>query len=139
MQGADAKTAVCPKCGSGKVREGIMEAVCSECGWEGEPSGLIRAPLSTVPGQDVVLDVSQPDQALALLQQVSTNLMNLIGKLAGQPIGKAIFAVGLVGKKDTKNLARLIRAGCLAAHKAILDECEEIAKESKAERKKNAS
>lgn len=132
-------TAMCPYCGSGKVEEGIVDAECKNCGWVGKPTQLIRAPLSTTPGSDLVLDVSHPDQALALLQQVSEQFMELVYKDVSKPLGLCILRAGLVGRKDKKNMARLIRAGCLAAHRAVLGECEEIAKDSKVEREKNAS
>lgn len=56
--------------------------------------------------------------------------MKLLYAAASQVIGQCILQAGLVGRRDTKNLARMIRAACRGAHKATLDEAEAIAEET---------
>lgn len=102
---------------------------CKDCGWLGQESALINAP---IPTQGVQLDFSNSDVALEVAKQISRHLMELIYALAAKAVGEAVLQSGLVGRTDSKNLTRLMRAGCLAAHKGILDEADAISKEFKA-------
>jgi len=80
----------------------------------------------------VQLDFSNHDVALEVAKQISSNLMEMIYKLVAKSMGEAVLQSGLVGRQDAKNLTRLMRAGCLAAHKGVLDEADAISKEYKA-------
>jgi hypothetical protein len=80
----------------------------------------------------VSLDFSRNDLALEIAKQISKNLMEMIYKLVAKSMGEAVLQSGLVGRTDRQNLARLMRAGCLAAHKAILDEADLIGREHRA-------
>jgi len=102
---------------------------CKDCGWLGKESALINAP---IPVQGVQLDFSNGDVALEVAKQISRHLMELIYQLAAKAVGEAVLQSGLVGRTDSRNLTRLMRAGCLAAHKGILDEADIISKEYKA-------
>lgn len=121
---------LCPECGSGKTELGElvgddMKATCTNCGWEGTHKDLVSAaPEEPAPGTIV-----QPDQAQGIAEEVAKVYMNLLAQHAGQPIGLAMVQAGLVGLKDGKRLARLIRAACLGAHKATLEEVENIQEE----------
>lgn len=76
------------------------------------------------------LEVDQ-DRALEIAKHMSEQYMKLLYSGASQAIGQCILQAGLVGKRDSKALARLLRAACRGAHKATLDEAEAIAKEHK--------
>lgn len=122
---------LCPKCGSGKTELGDlvgddMKATCTNCGWEGTHKDLISAEDAK---EANLGELTQPDQALGIAEEVSKAYMNLLAQHAGQPIGLAMVSAGIVGLKDGKRLARLIRAACLGAHKATLEEVEDIQKE----------
>lgn len=122
---------LCPKCGSGKTELGDlvgddMKATCTNCGWEGTHKELLNAAPEKEQAPGTII---QPDQALGIAEEVAKAYMNLLAKHAGQSIGLAMVQAGVVGLKDSKRLARLIRAACLGAHKATLDEVEEIQKE----------
>lgn len=123
-------TAICPQCGSGKVEPTGDGVSCKDCGWLGKEGALINAP---IPIQGVQLDFSNQDVALEVARQISRHLMELIYQLAAKAMGEAILQSGLVGRTDTKNLARLLRAGCLGAHKAVLEEADDISEEFKAQ------
>jgi hypothetical protein len=79
------------------------------------------------------LEIDQ-DRALEIAKHMSEQYMKLIYANASKIIGQCILQAGLVGKKDARNLARMIRAACKGAHKATLDEADAIAKEHKKER-----
>lgn len=87
----------------------------------------MRVPLPSNPHS---LEIDQ-DRALEIAKQMSRQYMELLFRGASETIGQCILQAGLVGKRDTKSLARLLRAACLGAHKATLDEAENIAKENK--------
>lgn len=112
---------LCPECGSGKIEEtgllveGLHDASCQNCGWKGKTDALVVADLD-FPTQELVLRVAQ-------------NYMVAISHQAAQPIGLAMVQSGLVGTKDAKTLARLVRAACLGAHRATLDEITTMQKE----------
>lgn len=127
---------VCPECGSGKIkysREVIgadVAVACLACGWEG-----VQGDLMTVAADKAkVMEASQeifgtPDLALGIAQEVSKIYLVLISKLVAQPLGLAMIQAGVIGKEQPAELARLIRAACLAAHKATLEEIEVLQKE----------
>jgi hypothetical protein len=79
------------------------------------------------------LEISQ-DRALEIAAAISKEYMLAIYMTVSPVIGKAILDADLVGVKDSKNLARLIRAACLAAHRGTLEEVEKISSEANAAR-----
>lgn len=117
---------LCPNCGSGKVTEittselmdGLMD--CTSCGWRGKATELMAAIQPRRPGLDPQLQVAE---------EISKLYLQLLAKEAGKPIGLAMVAAGVIGVKDADNLGRLIRAACLGAHRATLEEIEVIQKE----------
>lgn len=119
---------VCPECGSGKIDVGSQivtdqaPAKCTACGWTGNFGQLIGA---VAPATDDL----NPDVALGIAAEVSKLYMNMLAQHAGQPIGLAMVQSGVVGVKDSEALTRLIRAACLGAHKATLEEVEVMQKE----------
>jgi hypothetical protein len=113
------------------VEGSVYDATCNDCGWQGKETDLIKAP---IPVQGISLDFTNPDVTLEVAKQISQHLMELIYQIASKPVGEAILRAGLVGRQDSRNLARLLRAGCLAAHKGILEEADVISKEFKASR-----
>lgn len=117
-------TTLCPACGSGKIA-GSDPAHCVECGWEGDDVHLLRAEMPLV---GKMLDLN-PDRAFLIAEQISKSLYVAVAKIASRHIGLAILSSGLCGKRDNHNLARLIKAGCGAAHQGILEEADAIAKE----------
>lgn len=130
---------LCPKCGSGKVQtsghllEGaVHDAECSECGWRGKDNELVTYDLDKVRQG---LDSGLSDAGTAIAMAVSADYMNKLAQFAAQPIGLAMVESGLISKNDTKVLARLLRAACLGAHKATLDELEQIQREHQNDRR----
>lgn len=126
---------MCPVCGSGKVAKtpegrdnGLIE--CQDCDWRGGEAQLVSVPL---PADELSLDISD-DRALAIARHMSEQYMRLIYSDASQVIGSCILRAGLVGKRDTKGLTRLLRAACTGAHKATLEEAEKISSEYKSSR-----
>jgi hypothetical protein len=83
-----------------------------------------------LPANPHSLEVDQ-DRALEIAKHMSEQYMKLLYQSASPIVGQCILQAGLVGKKDTKNLTRMLRAACRGAHKATLDEAEAIAKEHK--------
>lgn len=100
---------------------------CMDCGWKGNAKQLVAVPL---PENPLSLDIDQ-DRALDIARSMSEQYMRLLYEGASQAIGQCILQAGLVGKQDTKNLARMLRAACRGAHKATLEEAEAIAQEHK--------
>lgn len=135
---------VCPECASAKVELGDlvgdeMTATCSNCGWTGKHKDLIGAGAKA---NDIVqgsLSIDDPSLALSIAREVSVMYMRMLAKHAGQPIGLAMVESGLVGRQDSSNLARLIKAACQGAHTATLNEVEKIQKELQDERRSTAS
>lgn len=131
------KTHVCPECGSGKVEisgsiiTDTALAKCSACGWEGTKEKLISAFVPNLPG-----DLSQ-DAALSIAQEVSDLYMKLLAQYAGHQIGLAIVQSGIVGVHDKDSLTRLLRAACIGAHKATLEEVESMQARLQDERSTN--
>jgi hypothetical protein len=116
------KARLCPECGSGKISVATLlvesvaqEARCQNCGWHGKESEL------------VAVNLNLPSEALVL--QVAQSFLLQLSKLAAQPLGLAMVESGLVGVKDSKSIARLVRAACLGAHRATLEEIELMQKE----------
>jgi hypothetical protein len=101
-----------------------------DCGWIGQRPQLIAVPLPTNP---LSLEINQ-DKALEILKHMSEQYMKLLYQSASKAIGQSILQSGLVGRSDTKNFTRLLRAACLGAHKATLEEAEAISKEHKEKR-----
>jgi hypothetical protein len=93
-------------------------ARCLSCGWYGERRELLLAGLGKV-----------VDSALEIAHEVSKTYLQLIGQSVVLPLGKAMLQAGIVGVQQKQELARLLRAACLAAHKATLEEVEKIQKE----------
>ena len=129
-------TLLCPVCGSGKIAgervgDSSLEASnsdkkqCMDCGWRGDVNRLIQVPFQKNPNS---LELNQ-DEALEVAKQISNSLMQLIGANVGKPLGMCILESGLCGRRDGKNLARLLRVGCRAAHRAILEEADKISGE----------
>ena len=83
-----------------------------------------------LPNDQHSLTIEQ-DQALDIARQMSENYMALIYSEASQIIGRCILQAGLVGRRDTKNLSRLLRTACLGAHRATLEEADKVASEHK--------
>ncbi|MHC4507734.1 MAG: hypothetical protein ACYTAO_02085 [Planctomycetota bacterium] len=86
-----------------------------------------------LPANPHSLEVDQ-DRALEIAKHMSEQYMKLLYQGASQVIGQCILQAGLVGKQDSKSLARMLRAACRGAHKATLDEAEAIANEHKQNR-----
>ena len=121
-------TTICPSCGSGKIGNNLGETddghrFCDDCGWKGGKSQLITVPL---PKDSMSLDASN-DRALLIARHMSEQYLKLIYEKASPAIGRCILQAGLVGKKDTKGLTRMLRAACMGAHKATLEEAEQLA------------
>lgn len=130
MRGNPQTVKLCPACGSGKIVNHMMDPDdgyrrCSNCNWTGGESDLITAPIPENPN---CLKLNG-DAAKNVLEQISRNLLILLAKYSGHPLGVAIVQAGLCGRLDKTNLARLIKAGCLGAHKAVLDEADKISAE----------
>jgi len=134
---------VCPECGSGKLEMGAvvssdMAVKCLSCGWTGVHGDL----MTTMADASKMMEKSQevigsPDLALGIAQEVAKVYLLLLSKMAAQPIGLAMIQAGIIGKEQPKELTRLIRAACLAAHKATLEEVELIQKELQDARRTN--
>ena len=136
---------LCPKCGSGKVEMGDlvgddMQAKCTACGWTGPHRELMGAVADEAKVAAASAEIfGTPDMALGIAQEVSKDFMNAIARDAGRALGLAMVATGVIGKEDPKSLGRLIRAACLGAHKATLEEIEKIQKEIQDGRRESAS
>lgn len=112
-------THLCPVCASGKVRAksiigGQME--CTDCGWLGKDTDLVIRPTDTA-------------ETSLVAEAVVREYMLCLSKYASVPIGQAMLDAGLVGRKDSKLMARLLRAAVSGAHRATLEEIEQIQKE----------
>lgn len=128
---------LCPKCGSGKVEVkssslGPRVVRCQSCEWSGFEKDLVAYDLDKARQG---LDSGLSDAGTAIAMAVSADYMNRLAQFAAQPIGLAMVESGLISKNDTKVLARLLRAACLGAHKATLDELEQIQREHQNERR----
>ena len=126
------KAELCPECGSAKVEvetlgvimgtDGRAKATCDSCGWAGLGKDLIQA---EVPEKGMTQDAAH---AIAL--EVAGAYQVLLSQLAAQPIGLAMLQSGMVGVRDGKVLARLIKAATIGAHRATLDEIEKMQEEA---------
>ncbi len=128
-------TAVCPQCGSAKVGSAdvvheLSIITCSNCGWP----GLYRDLLMVDTSRDALVEVQQ---ALDIAAEVSSAYLKCLAECAGRSIGLSMVDAGIVGAKDTQSLTRLIKAACRGAHKATLDEVEQIQKEYQDARRSN--
>lgn len=128
---------LCPKCGSGKVElEGTLlaggaSAFCQSCGWWGTQKELVTTSMEQVLKANANAEdlVAGGDAGTAIALMVAKDFMTKLSEYASQPIGLAMIASGLVGRKDVKTLTRVLRAACLGAHKAALEEMNNIQKE----------
>jgi hypothetical protein len=89
---------------------------CSSCGWRGEYKDLVTAEAPDI----------EPDK---VAEEVSMEYLRLLSKYTGRPMGLSMVQAGIVGAKEPRYLSRLIRAACLGAHRATLEEVEKIQKE----------
>jgi len=110
-------TSVCPNCGSGKVEPNQDDPAipyrCAEC--------------ATTFVRPLVVDVDLGiDSAQQVAEAVATQLFRELYTTSAQPLALAAVNSGLVALKDTKAVALLARAGCIGAHKAMLEEAERI-------------
>jgi len=127
---------VCPVCASAKVGHDSLivgrsgDAACANCGWKGKHKDLLVA--------QGTLTIGDASAALDIAREVSTTYMHLLAEHAGLLIGACIMRSGIIGAKDTQSLARLIKAACTGAHKATLDEVENIQKELQDAKRSNA-
>jgi len=122
---------VCPECGSAKIEDFHLQiehsnkrVQCLQCGWRGKDDDLLTVDASQVTQGGITMDA-----AMVVSEKVAEDFLRFLAKDAGQPIGLAMVNAGLVGLKDSKKLARLIRAACLGAHKGTLDEINQIQEE----------
>lgn len=83
-----------------------------------------------LPANPLALEIDQ-DRALEIARHMAGQYMKLLYQGVAHPIGTCILQAGLVSARDSKALTRLIRAACLGAHRATLEEAEAIAKEHK--------
>jgi hypothetical protein len=120
---------VCPECGSAKIEDFHLQiehaqkrVQCLQCGWRGKEDDLLTVSASQQGGITM-------DAAMVISEKVAEDFLRFLAKDAGQEIGLAMVNAGLVGLKDSKKLARLIRAACLGAHKGTLDEISQIQEE----------
>jgi hypothetical protein len=136
---------VCPSCGSGKVDRLIklvgqdINVACANCGWSGQYGDLIYTAAKVGCVAPGVYRLDDMAEALGIAQEVSLTYMRLLAKHAGRPVGKAMLQSGVVGAKDTKSMARLIKAACEGAHRATLDEIEKIQEELRDGQRSNMS
>lgn len=124
---------VCPECGSAKIEDFHLQietaekrVQCLQCGWRGKDGDLLTLDASQAAQGGITTDA-----AMVISEKVAEDLLRLIAEGAGQQIGLAMVHAGLIGLKDSKKLARLIRAACLGTHKGILDEVTQIQEELK--------
>ena len=104
-------------------------AECMDCGWVGMRKDTIAVEM---PSNPLSFEIDQ-DRALEIARQIAIDFMRLLYKHASTPIGLCLIESGMVGRKDTAGLTRILRAACLGAHKAALNEAEAIASEHRAE------
>lgn len=122
-------TKLCPRCGSGKTRDLNSETVglemdpeveCMSCGWYGKYKELLVALPTKQEGIDPNFTVAE---------SVAKEYLRELAKEAASHLGMAMVKSGLVGMQDKLSLSRLIKAACLGAHRATLEEIEKIQKE----------
>jgi ribosomal protein S27AE len=122
---------VCPNCGSAKIEDFHLQietaekrVQCLQCGWRGKDGELLTLDASQAAQGGITTDA-----AMIISEKVAEDFLRFLAKDAGQQVGLAMVNSGLVGLKDAKKLARLIRAACLGAHKGVLDEINQIQEE----------
>lgn len=91
----------------------------------GPKSNLIEAVIPTNP---LTFEVDQ-DAALETARQISIRFMKLLYMRVSTPLGRCLLDAGMCGRLDTEGLTRMIRASCIGAHRAALEEAEKIAAE----------
>lgn len=135
---------VCPECGSGKIKysseviSADVAVACLACGWEGAHGDLMAMAADEAKVMEKSTEIfGTPDLALGIAQEVSKAYLILISKMVAQPLGLAMIQAGVIGKEQPKELTRLIRSACLAAHKATLEEIETMQKEIRDARRTN--
>lgn len=129
------KVDLCPECGSGKVEHkgpagsiitSDTQAVCNNCGWEGSFSDLVSSVVEDEGGLTA-------DQTLQIAESISQEYLRKISQYAAQQIGIAMVESGIVGTRNVDRLTKLIRAACIGAHKATLEEIERMQKEARSD------
>jgi len=127
-------TYVCPGCGSGHLDVSDNGARCLDCNWYGTEKGLVAV---HVPNFNSSIIVEGVDNLLKVAEEISRSYLSLLAQHASKEIGFCMIRSGLVrADRDGKFLAALIRAACLGAHKATLEEVERIANELDKKRSK---
>lgn len=137
---------VCPICASAKIDMVRVEpdvesdeVACSNCGWTGKHRDLINAAVQEdqIINRAVVSGASS--MATEIAAEVAAGYLQALAKYAGRPIGLALVESGIVGTRDTKSIARLLRAACKGAHRATLAEVEKMQEEMQDERRSDAN
>jgi len=124
------QTTICPACGSGKITpykddDDKQMYKCQMCTWFGSINELVSVPM---PADQFALEIGQ-DEALNVVKQISEQYLKLLATQAGQQIGLCIIQAGFCTSRDSKALARLLRAACVGAHKATLEEAQKMSEE----------
>ena len=119
---------MCPTCGSGKLSpcQDSVNLECMECGWTGGPEKTLKAAVKSEQGLCIESDIG-----LDVARRVAEDYMMRLYQGAAHEIGKAIIDAGLVGKRDTETMTRLLRAACSGAYHGTMDEIDLIEKEHK--------
>ena len=126
------KTDLCPSCGSGKIETvsgilGLGKCRCSKCGWEGNKKDLIAISLETVMRRKG--EINDSDVALTAAKEIASDYFVRLAQQAAFPIGKCIVDAGLVASSQKLVLTRLLKAACVGAFRATLEELEKVQKE----------
>jgi hypothetical protein len=113
---------VCPECSSAKVDTPALYAgdspvKCWQCDWEGTYRELME-----MPGTDRMNPVE-------IVEAVQQQLMINLAKHISAPMGIAMRDCGLIGAKDAKIMARLLKAGVIGCMTGITDEISRIQEE----------
>jgi len=125
---------VCPVCASAKIDKvrsvgSDSEVACANCGWSGEYKEALEAGVKDRQILENIVSIGGDPLAMKIAEEVATTYLVFLAQYAGRPIGLALMESGVVGRKDSKSLARLIKAACRGAHKATLDEIEKMQEE----------
>lgn len=135
---------ICPQCASAKVDDVRVigrdsDVACANCGWAGKRKDLLGVDAEKVKVDRGIIGLDGEATPLEIANEVSTAYMRLLAKQAGRFIGLALVQSGMVGIKDLRSLARLIKAACRGAHTATLDEVGKIQEEAQDARRSNAN
>lgn len=125
---------VCPVCASAKIDKvrsvgSDSEVACANCGWSGEYKEALEAGVKDRQILENIVSIGGDPLAMKIAEEVATTYFVFLAQYAGRPIGLALMESGVVGREDSKSLARLIKAACRGAHKATLDEIEKMQEE----------